>query len=84
MPKSDVFSIRLSQREQWLISWLEPEYAGQPLSQRIRNLLVDAAAHELKVDVTRDHRGDRTIHLPTRRMGLKRGEEPTPRRWPVT
>lgn len=83
MPKSDVFSLRLTKHEQWLLSYLDPEYPGQPLSQRIRNLLLDSAGAQLGVTIERTAGHDRTIVMP-KKLGLKRGEAPVPRAWPVT
>lgn len=80
--KTDVLSIRLTKREQWLLSHLPPEYPGQPFSQRIRNHLMDTAGAQLAVEVVITSSGDRHIHLP-KKLGLKAGQEPVPRPWPV-
>lgn len=80
MAKSRVIGIRLQPAEEWLLSYLKPEYAGQPLCDRLRNALIDHASAELGIHVEAPSPGVRMIHRP---KGMRKGQEPVPRPWPV-
>lgn len=77
MPKSHVFAMRLSQEEEWLLSYLPEEFPGQLFTERLRTFLVDHASAALAVKVDIPTAGKRIIHV----KGLKRGETPVPLPW---